>query len=332
MAQAAVDIKEACPLREVLDWRDWGAAWVVSSGILEGETTLQRPHHACRTGQAMSMSCATKSFGIRLVMATACWIGASCSARFASETQVESERQSSADSVTTVPGQVERRTPAGRSDDQAERGETLGSLSQQAQQVRLGLSDTIRLERTPVRDADLGLLRGLDRLRALFLDQSEVTDTGLAILGNLPQLEQVRIRGGRIGDQGLVQLSRCSRLRFLNLPQGQFSDAGLAALTDLPQLELLRFGSPHVTDAGMVHLQAMPRLRFLHLIAVPLTDRGLARIGQCERLESCYLDDIVLSDEAVEALLIARPQLHLHVDQEHHDRDPQRDHHQKTAQ
>jgi hypothetical protein len=113
----------------------------------------------------------------------------------------------------------------------------------------------------------------------------------------------------------------------LNLPQGQFSDAGLATLTRLPHLELLRFGSPHVTDAGLIHLQALPRLRFLHLIAVPLTDMGLAQIGQFERLESCYLDDIILSDAAVEALIAARPQLHLHLDQEHHDRDPRRDHH-----
>lgn len=204
--------------------------------------------------------------------------------------------------------------------------EPLGSLQHQAQQVRLGRSDVIRLQHTLVRDGDLESLRGLSGLRELLLETSELTDEGLGVLAELGQLEHLRIRGSRVGDLGLEHLSRCRRLRFLNLPQGQFSDRGLAALSQLTELELLRFGSPHVTDAGLASLRALPRLRFLHLIGVPLTDAALSEVERMSRLESCYLDEILVSDQAVTRLLTARPQLHLHLDQKHHDRDPQRDH------
>ena len=204
--------------------------------------------------------------------------------------------------------------------------EPLGSLQHQAHQVRLGRSDVIRLQQTLVRDGDLESLRDLAGLRELLLESSELTDEGLEVLAELGQLEHLRIRGGRVGDLGLQHVSRCRRLRFLNLPQGQFSDRGLAALGQLTELELLRFGSPHVTDAGLAYLRALPRLRFLHLIGVPLTDAALSEVEQMSRLESCYLDEIPVSDQAVTRLLTARPQLHLHLDQKHHDRDPQRDH------
>jgi len=50
-------------------------------------------------------------------------------------------------------------------------------------------------------------------------------------------------------------------------------------------------------------------------------------LAKMEQLESLYLDGADLSDAAVDELFRARPQLHVHFDQEHHDRDPSRHSH-----
>ena len=77
----------------------------------------------------------------------------------------------------------------------------------------------------------------------------------------------------------------------------------------------------------MEHVAAMTNLRFLHLIGVPVTDRGLASLGRASQLESLYLDDTQVTDDGIEPLLKALPELHLHINQQHSDRDPNRDSH-----
>jgi hypothetical protein len=92
-------------------------------------------------------------------------------------------------------------------------------------------------------------------------------------------------------------------------------------------LEQLRFGSPRVSDNGMQHLARLEQLRFLHLIGVPITDQGLDQLHGLKRLESLYLDDTRVTDAGVIRLLAALPAVHLHLDQQHHDRDPQKHDH-----
>ena len=119
----------------------------------------------------------------------------------------------------------------------------------------------------------------------------------------------------------------CPNLRILNLPQATFTDAGLAELKMLPKLELLRFGSPNVTDAGLGQVPAFPSLRFLHLIDTPITDAGLRELQGLTALESLYLDGTKVTDGGIERLLQQLPEVHLHIDQQHHDRDPRRNTH-----
>jgi hypothetical protein len=179
-----------------------------------------------------------------------------------------------------------------------------------------------RLELMFATDADLAGLARQGPIRELLIEDSDITVTGLKHLVELTSLEHLRIRGAAIDDAGIEILCQLRQLRFLNLPQAQFTNAGLAALAELPELELLRFGSPNVSDDGLVHCQRMSRLRCLHLIDVPVSDTGLAHLKSLRHLESLYIDGSRVSDGAVETLLSALPDLHLHIDQRHHDRDP----------
>jgi outer membrane murein-binding lipoprotein Lpp len=188
--------------------------------------------------------------------------------------------------------------------------------------VRAKTSDRIEVTQAAVGDDELQQLAGLDSLRELLIDRGEMTSAGLAVLARLPQLEHVRIRGAKLTDDDLRALCEIKSLQRLNVPQADFTDDGLAALAQLKHLELLRVGSPRVTDAGIQHMSQVQTLRWLHLIEIPITDAAVRPIVQLPKLESLYLDGAKLSDAGYDQLFAARENLHVHVDQRHHDRDP----------
>ena len=198
------------------------------------------------------------------------------------------------------------------------------SLAAQASSVRAGSVDRIQVETTPLTDDDLSVLAGLETLRELLLDnpKSNFTAAGLRHIERLPKLEHLRIRGTGIDDEALKQVTELTTLRILNLPQGSFSDAALVQLKRLPQLDLFRFGSRNVTNAGMKILRELPTLSQLHLIDVPITDDGLRELAKMDQLKSLYIDGGNISDAAWDEFFAARPKLHIHVNQQHHDRDP----------
>lgn len=207
--------------------------------------------------------------------------------------------------------------------------ENVESLAEQLTAIRSGSTDLILLESAPLSDMELDVFASVPGLKILQLDHAEnkISDAGMAEIAKLTQLEHLRIRGGSIGDDGLNALSTMPNLRILNLPQGKFTNAGLAQLKALPKLQMLRIGSPMVTDAGIAALKDFPSLRRLHLIDIPITDRGLGDLQSIPKLESLYLDGANISDAAVDELFRTRPNLHVHFNQAHHDRDPHKDDH-----
>jgi hypothetical protein len=204
------------------------------------------------------------------------------------------------------------------------------SLAQQAAAVREGTTDRIQLESTRLSDDDLAELPGLENLRELLLDHpdSRFTPAGIRQLIGLPNLEHLRIRGRGIDDEALAHLAKFDSLRILNVPFATFGDESLGHLKALTHLEQLRFGSPRVSDAGMPTLAELPSLKRLHLIDVRITDLGLRELARIEQLESLYLDGAIVSDESYEELFHTRPRLHVHINQQHHDRDPARQGHE----
>jgi hypothetical protein len=203
------------------------------------------------------------------------------------------------------------------------------SLADQVALVRAGSSDEIKVATAPVTDSDLDLLTDLPGLHALLLDHadSRISASACQKLAAHPQLTHLRIRGRGIDDAALAQITRLRTLRILNIPQADLTDSGLAALGRLPELDSLRLGSPRVTDDGLPAIVAVSTLQRLHLIDVPITDRGLKMLAHMRQLESLYLDGATFSNEAIDELFQARPNLHVHFNQQHHDRDPKPDAH-----
>lgn len=190
--------------------------------------------------------------------------------------------------------------------------------------VKAGQSDRIQIEAQPISDEELQSLAGLENLEVLILDYptNAITREGFATLGQLPKLMHLRLRGVKVDDESAEHLAKATGLQVLNLPQSDVTDAGMEKLASLQNLVQLRIGSSQLTDAGLESLKQLPKLKRVHLIAVPLTDKGLAVFHDLPKLESLYIDGAKLSDAAYERLFAAKPELHVHVDQAHHDRDP----------
>ena len=197
------------------------------------------------------------------------------------------------------------------------------SFRDQLALVQSGQSERLLLE-SPISETEFERCASLANLGELLLDdpRSTCTPAMLRVIKTLPKLWHLRIRGPGIDDEALNQLAQMPALKILNIPQATFTDAGLKTLVQLPALEQLRFGTPNVTDAGLKSLLDFPSLKRLHLIDVRLTDAGLRDLAKIKTLESLYIDGAELSDAALDDLFAARPLLHVHFNQQHHDRDP----------
>ncbi|HTN76245.1 MAG TPA: hypothetical protein VL096_13400 [Pirellulaceae bacterium] len=193
--------------------------------------------------------------------------------------------------------------------------------AQQVAAVQAGRQDTIVVERQIVTDRNLADVANLERLIVLELGQSKLTARGIQQLQKLPNFRRLTLRGRPVDDVMLAEICAIPTVRRLNLPHTIVTDAGLAALRSRPQLVQLRFGSAHVTDAGLDAIVTLPKLRALHLVEVPITDLGLAKLSNMPQLESLYIDGASATDAGYEQLLKRLPELHLHIDQRHHDRD-----------
>lgn len=161
------------------------------------------------------------------------------------------------------------------------------------------------------------------KLDTVLIDQGIVTRAGLAKIAELPGLEHLRLRLSPIVDEDLEPLLGCKDLWLLNLPHSQLSKDGIVALARLPKLKQLRIGSDRLTNDCCRAIAKLQNLRGLHLIGVPITDDGVKVLSELPHLESLYMDDSAVTDSGWDWVFRNHPQLHVHVNQTHHDRDPQ---------
>lgn len=200
------------------------------------------------------------------------------------------------------------------------------SFGAQVAAVRDGEATGITAEQ-PLSAADWESLRGLAGLRELVLRAGVADDVRAKVLATVPDLERLVLRESPLSDAGFLEIARCSRLRDLNVPQAACTPAGIRALAILPQLRSLRLGSPQLAGADVgLAVAELVQLRSLHLIDVPLGDDGLDAIAQLPGLWNLYLDGAGVSDDAWAEYFQTHSDVHVHIDQAHHDRDPARDH------
>jgi len=180
--------------------------------------------------------------------------------------------------------------------------------------------DQSMLQLLPIEDLRASEDASLD---VVLIDQGVVDDEGMAILAQIPDLQHLRLRLSPITDAGLPPLLAQSSLWYLNLPHSELTADGVRSLAQLPRLRQLRLGSPKLGNDASAAIAEIHSLRGLHLIGVPVTDEGLKLIADLPHLESLYLDDSAVTEVGWDWLFRNHPELHVHINQKHHDRDPQ---------
>jgi hypothetical protein len=155
------------------------------------------------------------------------------------------------------------------------------------------------LEKVEDLAALLPLLRELRELTELSIQNSKLSDTGMAYLEGLPKLERLGVSGTPIGDDGLKVLKSLPNLRVLVLGQTAVTDAGLAYLSGLTHLEQLGLRGTKITDAGLVHLEALTNLVSLNIGETRVTDAGLVSLKPMSRMTKLNLTKTAVTDEGV---------------------------------
>jgi uncharacterized membrane protein len=111
-------------------------------------------------------------------------------------------------------------------------------------------------------DAQLAALEPLARqLLWLDLSDTQITDSGLAVVAKFPNLTRLHLSRTPISDAGLVHLERLERLEYLNLYGTRITDQGVARLGALEHLRTLYVWQTAVTRQGVDRLRSTrPRL------------------------------------------------------------------------
>jgi hypothetical protein len=134
---------------------------------------------------------------------------------------------------------------------------------------------TLILDNTQVSDMGLARLKGSAGLETLSLGGTGITDLGLEHLKGLIRLERLYLFKTAVTDAGLEHLKGLTGLRCLHLEYTAVTDAGLAHLQGLKQLQTLCLDGTGITDAGLEHLKGLTGLRCLHLQYTGVTDSGV---------------------------------------------------------
>lgn len=95
------------------------------------------------------------------------------------------------------------------------------------------------------------------------LQGGQFGDADVALLGDLPRLEWVRLYETRVTSAGMEVLPRLSRLRSLVIERGPVDDRGWTVLGKLRGLESLCLVALGLTDRGAEGLSGLARLKTL---------------------------------------------------------------------
>lgn len=135
-------------------------------------------------------------------------------------------------------------------------------------------------------DAGLASVKHLTQLRGLwFYDCQGITDKGIVHFGGLKNLKYLRLyredsliksepKAVVVTDTGLAHLKSLTELENLNLMGQKVTEVGLEHLKDLTSLNELDLSGDGITDAGLEHLYGLVRLKRLNLYQTRVTAAG----------------------------------------------------------
>jgi Leucine-rich repeat (LRR) protein len=158
-------------------------------------------------------------------------------------------------------------------------------------------------------------------IRSLDLSRTPVTDAGLEKLRGLQELTTLRLNSTKVTGVGLLELKDLKKLTTLELGDTEVTDAGLRALKELKQLTDLQISGAQLTDKvlgvlreiGVLHALNQARgkdgnakddasIRALNLKDTKVTNEGLKALKGLKKLEYVDFPDKTVTDQRLRAL------------------------------
>lgn len=157
-------------------------------------------------------------------------------------------------------------------------------------------------------DSTLAPVVGFANLEILGLVDTQITDTFLPRLKDLPRLEQLNLHGSKISDAGVDHLLALKSLRSLSFYGTAVGDDGLRRLRGHATLESLDLRQSQATNAGLAHLATMPALKSLLLSGVAgITDAAVPHLAKLTKLRELNVTDSKISPAGLRELKRALP-------------------------
>jgi hypothetical protein len=162
----------------------------------------------------------------------------------------------------------------------------------------------VDLNNTKLTDPGIAILKGLTDLQNLDFSGTEVTDAGLVHLKHLTKLEYLGFSGTKVTGPGVEHLAGLAHLRYLHFNNTGMTDVGLEHLKGLTTLHTLLTRDNPVTDVGLEHLRNLTQLRELDLHNTKVTDAGLEYLKGLSQLENLELSDTSVTDAGLKHLSV----------------------------
>lgn len=161
-----------------------------------------------------------------------------------------------------------------------------------------------------VGDDDMDVIAKMQGLTRLNLAGTSVTDDGIGKLRPLKNLRQLHLEETGIGDQSMKLLSSFAKLELLTIQRTKVTDKGMNALPEFPSLQTL--GGTGFGDKGLAAACRCKTLKTLNVSFGQVTDKSIAVLRQAKQLEKVTLIRNQVTQQAVDELRAARPELRIH--------------------
>lgn len=167
-----------------------------------------------------------------------------------------------------------------------------------------GRATKVDCKAAELNDEQVEILKGLPDLVDLSLENSAVTNDGLKILEEMPQLKSLSLRRcAQVTDDGLVHLKALVNLERLLLLYTTVTDAGMVHLQPLTHLKLLDLrGCMQIGDGAMAQIKSLPELTDLKIRTNALTDQGLLELKDMDLTVFELEDAGKVTNAGIEAL------------------------------
>lgn len=143
-------------------------------------------------------------------------------------------------------------------------------------------ADGVDFSQSTVSDADMQWLHWTPNLTFVVMSGCRVTDSGIAHLAALQQLDRLCLDGTLVTDEGLAALGR-ALLSFLSLRDTRVTGRGLAYVKDVRSLHL---GNTPLDDDGARCIAGLASLHVLGLDKTKVTDRGILALAKIPDLQA----------------------------------------------